>query len=330
MNVESKVKGFWQRPEGKTGIIVTAILIVMGFIGVTQILAFITTTLHILMLLGAVGLVLFTATRPSTWILYKLFCRKLTSFIVKIDPLEILKIKVREMETNLEKVGECLSQLRQTITRLVKKIQQNDASVQQSMEKASYAKKQGIAEQTFLETRKAGRREKSNLSLKELLAKIETMHRVLTKIHSNSNIIISDTKDEIDVTQEEYVAVKAAHSAMKSAMSIINGNSDKRAIYEMAYEQLADDISSKTGDLAEMLETSKSLMENIDLENGMLQENGLKMLDDWEKKADSWLSGSSNKNDAISRISGKPIPKHYSPEVEQVIEKTNNNFSQLF
>lgn len=329
--MQNKLKTFWQKPEGKTGIIALAGLIFMGVIGVAKILAFIQTTLQIGMLVAGIGTVLFIMTRPTTWVLFQLMCRKITSFIIKIDPLEILKIKVREMEENLEKVGQCLSDLRQTQSRLGRKIQENDSTVETSMQKASYAQKQGQSQQSYLEARKAGRRQKSNLSLKELFAKIETMHRVLTKIHGNSSIIIEDTKDEIQVTEEEYKAVKAAHGAMKSAMSIISGDKDKRAIYEEAYEVLSDEIANKSGELQSMLETSKSLMDNIDIEQGMLQDQGMKMLEEWEKKADNWLVGSSQKSDAVSKASGgKVTNRPLSASMEDTIEATNNQFSNLF
>ena len=155
--MQNKLKTFWQKPEGKTGIIALAGLIFMGVIGVAKILAFIQTTLQIGMLVAGIGTVLFIMTRPTTWVLFQLMCRKITSFIIKIDPLEILKIKVREMEENLEKVGQCLSDLRQTQSRLGRKIQENDSTVETSMQKASYAQKQGQSQQSYLEARKAGR-----------------------------------------------------------------------------------------------------------------------------------------------------------------------------
>jgi uncharacterized protein YgbK (DUF1537 family) len=171
--------------------------------------------------------------------------------------------------------------------------------------------------------------EKSNMTLQVLYSKIETMHRVLSKIHKNSAVIIADTKDEIEVTEQEYLAVKAAHGAMKSAMSIISGDKDKRAIYEEAYEILTNDITSKSSELETMLEMSESLMKNIDLDQGMLQERGIQMIEEWEKKADSWLVSTTKKSDAVSKVSTQPIAHKSSSEIENAVDNTNN-FNILF
>jgi hypothetical protein len=175
------------------------------------------------------------------------------------------------------------------------------------MKQAAYAQQKGAQDQIYLKTRQAGRLQKSNMTLKELYTKVETMHRVLTKIYNNSKVVIEDTESEIEITAKEWETVKAATSAMKSAMNLINGNKDRRAIYEEAYEVLSDDIANKSGELEQMLEMSESFMSNIDLQNGMLQGDGLKMLEEWEKKADSWLTNSSAKNDAVTKVTGTPV-----------------------
>jgi phage shock protein A len=337
---ETKLKSFWEKPEGKTGLFGMAALIGGGLLLLYKLLPWMitlaTNTLHLMLLLGAIGGILFLITNPQVrnlaWVTFQLVMRKITSFIIKIDPLEILKMKVREMEDNLERVATSLGELKQVLARLKRKIDQNQATLQESIERASYAKQKGEADQIYLLTRKAGRMEKSTMTLQALFLKIETMHKVLSKIHKNSAVIIADTKDEIEVTEQEYLAVRAAHGAMKSAMSIISGDKDKRAIYEEAYEVLSNDIANKSGEIEQMIEMSESLMKNIDLDQGMMQEKGLKMIDEWEKKADSWLVSTATKNDAISKVSGQPIQykNNVSPLLEEVVENTNNQFGNLF
>jgi frataxin-like iron-binding protein CyaY len=330
---EVKLKSFWEKPEGKTGMLVAAAIVGVGLIGLYKILpwliALAANTLHLMLLLGAIGVVLFLITNPkvraTASILFQLIMKKLTSCIVKTDPLAILGLKVSEMEENLEKVGESLTKLSQTRSNLDREIAKNASNIETSMKQAAFAQKQNATEQIYLKTRAAGRLQKSNMTLKELFTKVDTMHRILTKIYKNSAVVIADTKDEIYVSAKEYEVYKAASSAMKSAMSIINGNKDKRAIYEEAYEVLSSEISNKSGELQQMLEMSESVMNGIDLQNGMLQEDGLKMLEAWEKKADNWLVTSATKTDAVSKVDTK-----FAPPVEEAIQQTNNQFSNLF
>jgi len=334
---QAKFKSFWEKPEGKTGMLVLAAIIGGGLIGFTKILPWLITvasnTLHLMFLLGAIGVILFLITNPQVRTLVKvafqLAMKKITGLIVQVDPIAILGLKVKEMEENLEKVGESLTKLKQTKASLEREINQNAGTIENSMKLAAQAQKTGAADQIYLKTRQAGRLNKSNLTLKQLFTKIETMHRILTKIHNNSAVVIADTKDEIHVSAKEWESVKAATSAMKSAMNLLNGNPDTRAIYEAAYETLADDIANKSGELEQMLEMSESFMSNIDLQNGVFQEDGLKMLDAWEKKADGWLINSAMKNDAVAKATGTPV-KAFTPELEDVISTTNSGFNNLF
>ncbi len=336
--MQTQLKTFWQKPEGKTGMIALAAIIGGGLIGFIQLLpwmiALAANTLHLMLLLGAIGVILFLITNPKVralaGVIFQLVMKKLTSAVIKTDPLAILGLKVREMEENLEKVGESLTKLNQTKAQLSREISKNTGTIETSMKQAAYAQKQGETDQIYLKTRQAGRLQKSNMTLKELYTKIETMHRVLTKIFKNSSVLIADTKDEIAISTKEYETVTAATSAMRSAMNLINGNKDKRAIYEEAYEVLSNDIANKSGELEQMLEMSESFMSNIDLQNGMLQEDGLKMLDAWEKKADSWLTTSASRNGALESATGIPA-KQFTPELEEVIVNTeNNSFNNLF
>lgn len=337
MDTETKLKSFWEKPEGKTGMIAAAALLGGGIIGLYKILPWLitlaTNTLHLIFLLGAIGAILFLITNPQVralaWVSFQLVMKRVTSFIIKTDPLAILRLKVTEMKDNLEKFAESLTRLSQIKDKLGREISKNANTIEASMKQAAYAKEKGAADQIYLKTRQAGRLQKSNMTLKELYAKVETMHRILTKIFKNSRVIIEDTENEIEVTATEWETVKAAHSAMKSAMSLINGNKDRRAIYEEAYEVLAEDISNKSGELQQMLEMSESFMQNIDLNQGMLQEDGLKMLEEWEKKADGWLASSSAKNDAVAKVSGQPI-KNFGPQTEEAIEVTNENIQSGF
>ena len=330
---QAKFKSFWEKPEGKTGMLAIAGLGALGFIKLLPwMLVVAANTLHLMFLLGAIGAILFLCTnsqvRAIASVSFQLLMRKITGFIVKIDPLEILKMKVREMEDNLERMGESIGKLKEVIIRLGRKITQNKQTLETSMQKATYAKTHGETDQIYLQTRKAGRMQRSNMTLQALYDKMDGMHRVLTKIQKNSAVIIADTKDEIDVTTEEYLATRAAHGAMKSAMSIINGNRDKRAIYELAYEEITNDIVSKSADLEQMLDMSDSLMKNIDLDNGMMQEQGLAMIDEWEKKADNWLVNTTKKNDAISKATDLTMHKQ-TVEVE-ASGASGNQFSGLF
>jgi len=56
------------------------------------------------------------------------------------------------------------------------------------------------------------------------------------------------------VKEQERKAIRASHSAMKSAMNIIAGNSDKKEMFDRALEVIADDVSMKIGEMERFME----------------------------------------------------------------------------
>ena len=110
-------------------------------------------------------------------------------------------------------------------------------------------------------------------------------------MYSNSEILLEDTKDQVKVKEQERKAIRASHGAMKSAMNIISGKCDKRAMFDQAMEVIADDVANKVGEMEQFMELSANFMESVDLQNGIFDEEGMKMLEEYEKKSTLLLLG---------------------------------------
>jgi predicted nucleic acid-binding Zn-ribbon protein len=143
----------------------------------------------------------------------------------------------------------------------------------------------------ILKSRKAGRLRESNIKYEDLYRKMEVLYRVLSKMYENSQILMEDIKDQVDVKEQERKAIHASHSAMRSAMSVISGDKDKRALFDQALEAITDDVSQKVGEMERFMEVSENFMQSIDLQNGVFEEEGLRMLEQWEKEGASLLLG---------------------------------------
>ena len=84
-------------------------------------------------------------------------------------------------------------------------------------------------------------------------------------MYQNSEILLEDTKDQVNLKEQERKAIRASHSAMKSAMSVISGDPDQRAMFDMALESIADDVANKVGEMERFMEMSSSFMDSVDL-----------------------------------------------------------------
>jgi hypothetical protein len=303
----SKSKSFWKKPEGITGIIflIGALLLGGSLIttGIGAIMAFVSTTGGLITTLATLGLVIFmgldSKARNLVSYLYKSTMRWITGLFVTIDPIGILKNYVSDLKKNLKKMRMQIGKLRGQMHKLKEMIINNQKDIKSNLDLASAARDKQEQAVLILKTRKAGRLKESNVKLEDLYKRMEVLYRVLSKMYENSYILSEDIEDQVKLKEQERKAILAGHSAMKSAMSIIKGDTDKRMMFDQALEHIADDVSNKVGEMENFMEMSEDFMNSIDLQNGIFEEKGMQMLEEWEKKSTSLLLGT-EKQDIIS------------------------------
>ena len=294
----STSKSFWRRPEGVTGLIfLVALLAGLGFILSTfwaVVGPFLTSTAGLVVagvfLLAVVFAIADPRTRTLFGYLYKSAMRKVTGLFVNIDPIGILKSYVEELERNLQEMRKQIGKIRGQMRHLTTLMETNEAEVKKQLKLASLAKETGKNQQMILSSRRAARLRESNEKYQVLLTKMEVLNRVLNRMHQNSEVLLEDTRDQIDLRIQERKAIRASHGAMQSAMSVINGDPDQRAMFDQAMEAMAQDVANKVGEMERMMELSNDFMASVDLQNGVFADEGLRMLEEWEKKSELLLS----------------------------------------
>lgn len=296
---EVKPKSFWKKPEGTTGRIV--LIALFGLIAYAVASSIVALTAFFLSQIGMIvgflvlALLIFMAidrkSRTVVGYMFKSAMRWITSLFIKIDPISILKSYVDDLKDNLKKMNRQITQLRGQMHKLKEMIVNNQKEIKTNLTQASQAKINDERAQVILKTRKAGRLKDSNLKLEDLYRKMEVLYRVLTRMHENSAILVEDVEDQVKVKDAERKAMLAGHSAMTSAMNVIRGDKDKRAMFDAALEAVADDVSNKVGEMERFMELSENFMSSVDLQNGIFEEKGIQMLEEWEAKSDSLLLG---------------------------------------
>ncbi|HMR89356.1 MAG TPA: hypothetical protein PKD51_14440 [Saprospiraceae bacterium] len=309
-NTEFKPKTFWQKPEGTTGAV-----FLMGIIGAlgyvlfkfsAQILEMLNNTIGIVALLAILGAIIYMVLDPK-WrtlvsYMYKSVMRWITGVFVTIDPIGILKNYISDLQDNLTKMGTQIGGLKGQMRKLITIVEENNKEISNNMAIARKAKEQGNESAMLLSSRKAARLQESNEKYTALHNKMSILYRVLTKMYSNSEILLEDTTDQVKVKEQERKAIRASHSAMRSAMSIIKGDADKRAMFDQAMEVIADDVANKVGEMERFMEMSSDFMNSIDLQNGVFEEQGMKMLEEYEQKSTLLLLGGKEKADDILEL----------------------------
>jgi hypothetical protein len=347
IDIPEKVKSFWDKKEGKTGLLFAAggifgLLLIMSKFGAALVAAAQNT-----MILGiyVVGIVVMSYIlmnprfRAMCSFIFQSAMRWITGLFITIDPIGILKDYVEDLKASHAKMDEQIGKLKGVLSGLSRTIRENDESMKNNMGLAKRAQEQisktgstddlnRMKAQVMLKSRKAGRLQESNRTFQELYTKIEMIYRVLSKMFVNCGVLIEDTEDSVKMKEIEWKTVRTAHSAMKSAMSVINGNSDKRAIFEQTLEYMANDLDTKVGEMERFMEVSQNFLDGVDLQNGVFEEKGLEMLEKWEHDADSWLLG----DDKIKIIADANNPNNILNIERPIVaeQRGANQYGSLF
>ncbi len=335
-----KPKTFWQRPEGTTGMIFLIALLAGGGVLLYFLLPFLITlasnVLYLGLLILAIAALAYMVFDPKMrnliWYGYKSIMRGITSMFVQIDPIGILKSYVDDLQNNLRKMNKQIGSLRGQMHRLQELIRNNQKQIESNLSLANRAKERNKDAIMILKSRKAGRLQESNVRLEDLYKKMEILYRVLVKMYENAEILLEDVKDQVAVKEQERKAIRASHSAMKSAMNIIAGNSDRREMFDMALEAIAEDVSQKVGEMERFMDMSANFMASIDLQNGVFEEEGLRMLEQWEKEGVSRLLGNSEKQMllAAAEDESQMLDLDQPVAVPQKVQRSKNPYDSFF
>lgn len=330
--MELKNKNFWSRPEGFTGGLF--ILGIAGGLGyllykfTPWLIALTTNTISLVLSLLVIGAILYVVLDPKArnlvWYMYKSNMRWITSIFVNIDPIGILKSYVEDLRDNLGKMNKQIGRLRSQMHLLKEQIYNNSQQINTNLTQAQQAKEGNQESIMVLKSRQAGRLKESNIKLEDLYRKMEILYKVLNKMYQSSEVMAEDITDQVKLKQQEREAIHASHSAMKSAMSVISGDKDQRALFDEALDAMADDVSSKVGEMEQFMELSENFMSSMDLQNGIFEEEGLKMLEKWEKHGVSKILGS-EKSELVA--GDKMLLDSAVPERET---KSESSYDQLF
>ena len=331
-NTSLKPKSFWKKPEGKTGMLFMGLLGAGGLYGLYKILPFlikiVENTLYLGVLLAVLGALIYMILDPKMrnliFYMYKSFMRWITGLFIQIDPIGILRSYIDDLKNNLRKMNKQIAVLKGQMKHLQRIILDNKKSINSNLKLANAAKQKDKKGIMILKSRKAGRLQESNLKLDGLYKKMEILYKVLVKMYENSEILLEDIEDQVMVKEQERKAIRASHSAMKSAMNIISGNNDKKEMFDRALEVIAEDVSMKIGEMERFMDMSNNFMDSIDLQNGIFEEEGLELLEKWEKEGVSLILG--NQKDLL-------VHDQHSVDLDAPIikQKTQNNqYSDLF
>ncbi|SEU05911.1 hypothetical protein [Hymenobacter actinosclerus] len=283
-------RSFWSRPEGIFGLVVLAGMLGAGLIYFNQIVLFLievaSNTLHLALLLAALGVVVFLFTsrdvRTAVFFLFKTLMRKIVGLVVQLDPIAILKIYVDDLRQKRRKMQGQIDTLAGQLVKLNKKINENNDEIRQKFAEANKAgtmlERPGMKETASLATIEGAGLQEMNNKLLPLQRNIQQVLAFMEKVNTSADYIIKETEIKVRLKEVEYKLVKESSNALRTAVSIFKGDPDKKFYFDESMEYIQDDMSQKLGEMKRAMDLSMDFINSVDVQNGILSDKGEALL----------------------------------------------------
>jgi hypothetical protein len=317
-------KSYWDRPDGKVGII--AGIFLAGYAGLKLLpilTAIVWNTINFGIACG-VGFALFMLVsnrkfRLSVGYLYEIFFKALTGFVIQLDPFIIAESYIQDMEKeqrNLKnKIVEILGQkenLTDTLNKNKKQISRKESEYQLGVERN---------DRVLIETSQVeiGELISFNDSITLILNDIIVVSEQLQQLDENATIAIKNAKTTLNNTKIKYDTLLKGNSALKSALSIINGDPDKKQMLEMSAEQLQITMSNQLAQMKLGIKEGEKHLKQAALNRAIDAKEGEKYM---QQRLQEKNNNSISMNQLTSKVSN-PI-KNTSTD-----NKTYDKFDEL-
>jgi hypothetical protein len=298
--IQGNGKSFLRRPEGKVGLAVSGAALAGAGYGLylvlPALLVLASNLLQLAALCALIGVLFYLVAdgrvRAFVAYLYKSFFRLLTGFFIELDPIGILKSHIDELGKKLALMREQLGNLSGQIRRIEGQMRQNSELADHALALAQTGRHQPEHEgASRLQARHAVKLEDSNTRLGSMLQQMQTLFRMLKKLHDTSELVLSDMQNTVEIKVRERSSIKAAYSAYRGALSILQGQSEGRELYDRAMEFLNDDYAKKLGEIELFMDFSDSVIRGADLESLAYDARAGERLDAWERRLNESLLG---------------------------------------
>ena len=324
MDSVPKVKSFWERKEGFTGMLFG--ILGIGLVGwglvtaLPTLIALASGTITLVAMCVVLALMLMVVLDKRFWLLswsmYQSLMRFITGIFVNIDPIGICKDYINQLVKKKDNINNELTNLKGQQESVTEAIATATDKMQKALAIAKEADKKGMADAVAINAREAERQKEFITKMQFILDKINMLYQMLSKVESNCETIIEDTRNQVQAKELERKMWKATSSAIHSASSILTGGADERALFEAGMESIQADIAHKNGELDRFVDVSKKIMDNIDLSNGVMQDKGMELLKQFESESGSILISDKDKKRILADTSFTvPTTKKKSTDV---------------
>ncbi len=295
--VGGKVKGFWERREGTTGMVAIALVAVTLFVGWGVIAPFVVATLLNTVYAGILVAFL-TGVFTLRKVLMSMFqsgCRAITRLWANIDPIGIQEEDLLKDKRELSGLDKNLDELDAQIVGLEEEEKTTQNSIADAMEmvkeardklsgKVSPVESQGLQSQLILSGNEASRQRDYLTTLQNLKSTFTELYQFGQKWRGHLDFLIKDRESFIKISKKNRKISITGQNMVERMKGILHVDPDRVYLVNAAIEAQADQFNRRVGVIRNFAKTYRDTLVKGDLRNEMNAKQALRQLEEWERQ----------------------------------------------
>lgn len=285
-------KPFYKTPQGIVGaLLLVGALTVFGIYVAPLLLTALTNLVvfgSVLMGTLLVGSALYT-NRVRLWYGYMSFTRKLINTVVKIEPIDVMKIYIGNLRQRIRDMEKQIVGLEGVVEYLKGEFAENGKQIVELKDEYDVAMEQKDTGSAQVKMNQIGRLTQDNEEYRPLIMQLQGYIVKLDKMKDGAGLMIEDMENDIKQKEKKYEAIKKTYSAIKSAQAIFEGNPDERALFEEALETMKTDMSNRIAAFDRIMRQNDTVIKNIDIQKGVATKRGLRVIEELNNNSIDYL-----------------------------------------
>jgi hypothetical protein len=217
-------------------------------------------------------------TRSNFTLGYAVLTRKIHSMIVQRAPYDIVNYIIGCMQQRVADGKERLAHLRAANNRISTQIGKNDDTIEQRVGMAKAAEKLGQTPRRDAQLRMLGAVDAANKRLKAQLEMQKKLTDMLQSGIENAQLKVEEQQEAVKLAIETNSALTEGKEAAADVLAAINGDPEKKALFDESMEAIAQDSALKLGQVDQMMIDLNPIMNDIELGKIVDAEHGQRVL----------------------------------------------------
>lgn len=216
--------------------------------------------------------------KSTAKLMFAILVRKIHNQLVQRAPYDIVNYIIAQMEQKIAEGQTKMGTLRGANQRLIAQIQKFDELIVQCKDQAEAAGKVGKPAIRDARLRMLGTTDANN---KKLKAQLDVGVKLVTLLQAgieNSQIKVEEQKQNVAQAIQMNSVLTVAGSAAADVVAAINGDPEKKALFNESMEAIAQDSALKLGQMDQMMLDIQPIMNEIDMQKIVDAEHGERLL----------------------------------------------------